>query len=266
MGPCLRYVQPPFHLLMSQQGPQLSGLQAPEPDRDTALLLDGLDTTVLTSPSMFRALTEPFGHIVDIRNGEQRHSPWCSGRALVKYCCSSSARLAQLSLHGLVVGAGRISATLAQPRSSASLGQHDSVKCPVDYTNPSSLAATPGTGPGGCNRGDSMPPPLQSHRVTPRQLDDTLPSNKSTHITAQRAFDSVSAAVVPWQTNATSGTCDDADLVDRVSFCRSAYSSDSPPSKRCSDPDRPEFLSFHLQRTLPRPIGDERRRSIRTTK
>ncbi|KAJ9476907.1 Meiotically up-regulated protein [Pseudozyma hubeiensis] len=227
-------VQPPVLPLLAQQGPQPSGSRAPDPDRDSALLLDGLDTTVLTSPRMIRALTEPFGHIVDVRNADRSHSSWCGGRALVKYCCYSSASLAQLSLHGLVVGASRISATFARSRSYAVFGQYDADRSPAEYPDPSSLAATPEAEPGVCSRADSMPPPLQSHHVTPGQLDDTAPSIRASQIAEQHASKSGGAAVESWQTSAVSGTCDDAVLVDR--------------------------------RTLPRPIGDERQRCIRTTK
>uniref|UniRef100_V5F313 RRM domain-containing protein n=1 Tax=Kalmanozyma brasiliensis (strain GHG001) TaxID=1365824 RepID=V5F313_KALBG len=96
---------------------QCQGLPLPEilPGGDeSALLLSGLDASVVTSPAMVRALTEPFGHVVELQHLEQRDGRTYGDRALVRYCCASSASLARLSLHGLLIGAMQVQASVSR--------------------------------------------------------------------------------------------------------------------------------------------------------
>lgn len=91
----------------------------------TTLLLSGLDTSVVTSSAMLRALTEPFGHIAELYHPEGQHRLGYGGRAAIAYCCSSSAALARLALHGLVIGKGQVQASLAESVPSATESLRD---------------------------------------------------------------------------------------------------------------------------------------------
>lgn len=89
----------------------------PQIERDSngsTLLLSGLDPDVVTSPAMVRALTEPFGHIDELRHVQQRESRDHGDRAIVRYCCASSASLARLSLHCLLIGAMQVQASVSR--------------------------------------------------------------------------------------------------------------------------------------------------------
>ena len=63
---------------------------------------------------MVRALTEPFGHVAELYFPEQQYDLAHGGRATVVYCCSSSASLARLALHGLVIGKSCVQAALGE--------------------------------------------------------------------------------------------------------------------------------------------------------
>ncbi len=63
---------------------------------------------------MIRALTEPFGHVLELRHLQERQSLEYGDQARITYCCSSSASLARLSLHGLMVGAMPVQASVSQ--------------------------------------------------------------------------------------------------------------------------------------------------------
>lgn len=80
---------------------------------DATLVLSGLDTNVVSSPAMVRALVEPFGHVAELSHPYSGLQPGSNGEAIVVYCCSSSASLARLALHGLEVGRSRVQASVA---------------------------------------------------------------------------------------------------------------------------------------------------------
>lgn len=71
---------------------------------------------------MVRALTEPFGHIVELQHLQERHGLEYGDQARITYCCPSSASLARLSLHGLLVGAMPVQASVSQLSPTVGLG------------------------------------------------------------------------------------------------------------------------------------------------
>lgn len=97
-------------------------------------MLSGLDTTVVSSPVMVRALTEPFGHVVELFHPDKVSDPSYGGHAAVVYCCLSSASLARLALHGLVVGKSQVQASLGHLI-------HQAGEC-VSETGPAALSAS----------------------------------------------------------------------------------------------------------------------------
>ena len=158
---------------MHQRGQGLAELQASQDTENTTLLLSGLDTSVVTSSIMVRALTEPFGHITELRQYRQREDAIDRSRASIEYCCSSSASLAQLSLHGMVVGADKVQATVVQTRPPFALGAHD-------WQSDSAAAATPPLAASSSQftldcieNSEVVPPSLPLSAMTPRQSDAT---------------------------------------------------------------------------------------------
>lgn len=61
---------------------------------------------------MVRALTEPFGHVVELSPLQQRREARFDSHVMARYCCPSSAALARLALDGLVIGRSRVQASL----------------------------------------------------------------------------------------------------------------------------------------------------------
>lgn len=207
--------------------------QAQLTSHDSTLLLDGLDTSVVTSSIMLRALTEPFGHIVDLRCTEQRSPHTCAGRALIKYCCSSSAALAQLSLHGLLVGASRIAATVAPQASSVACALSDEASSEFVNTSPFPDAPAPVVGPDSREQKDTTQP-LSSFKPTPRHSDVTAYTTGPLDVAQQRDPRSCSTQFDPWQSGnvfdaARGKDSEDSVLVDRVSLPASLS---RPPSIR----------------------------------
>lgn len=87
---------------------------------EAMLSLSGLDTSIVSSTAMVRALTEPFGEVIALYHTEQ---PPCDheqhdgngngGHAVIVYSTHCSAALARLALDGLVIGGSHVQATIA---------------------------------------------------------------------------------------------------------------------------------------------------------
>ncbi|SPO20822.1 uncharacterized protein UTRI_00299 [Ustilago trichophora] len=206
--------------------------------RDNAtLVLSGLDSSVITSPTMVRALTEPFGHLEALFHSDQQHdSP--HGRAIINYCCSSSASLARLALHGLVIGKSRVQASLAVPTSTAADDIYDS-----GTSHASALSANLHGSPHDPALGNvsSQPHEHPIARMTPRQINAAshypglAEAGSPPHTTQQHSIRGCGAHPDPWRNHDSSSEA----IIKHI----------------------PEDLVPNERRNLPRPIGDERQKA-----
>ncbi|KIS71824.1 uncharacterized protein UMAG_00254 [Mycosarcoma maydis] len=211
-------LQPLEHRQLTQRGHNVSEIhQAYQGRDDSILLLDGLDTDVVASPSMVRALTEPFGDVVDLRHTETGDNTTRRLSVLVQYCCSSSAALARLSLHGLIVGANRILATDAPPWSSVACAPYDRASRGAAGTGSGPIE--PGYGYGVVSnirdQWTSVSQPQLSLRMTPSPDEVTTSTRNLVHVDQQSDAHGWGPYFESWQ---------------------SSYSLDTPSSNDCKDP------------------------------
>ncbi|SPO19900.1 uncharacterized protein UTRI_00299_B [Ustilago trichophora] len=220
--------------------PGQEALQARQRRDDATLVLSGLDSSVITSPAMLRALTDPFGHVEALYHSEQQHDGphdiTRDGRAVIVYCCSSSAALARLALHGLFIGKSRVQASLAAPASTAAENFHE-----TGYSDATPLPAYLHGSPRNPALGivSSHPREPPTARMTPRQFNASSrypgfagPSSSSP--TQQHSTRGCGAHPDPWRNRDTSSEETKHNLEDLV---------------------------LNERRNLPRPIGDERQRA-----
>ncbi|SJX60291.1 uncharacterized protein SRS1_11605 [Sporisorium reilianum f. sp. reilianum] len=212
--------------------------QASQREDGSALLLSGLDASVITSSAMIMALTEPFGHIVELRHAQSREHHVDRRQILVEYCCSSSASLAQLSLDGLVIGSSQVQAAIVRPRLSAAYSSRDT------ETSHDAVMAFPSgvpvyeSAPDSTDQLDTIshaiPSSGMTSGMTPRQSDMTPRRSSPTLAQAieTRACDS---SPHPWRKSDT------------------FY-----PAASKNDNEDPILVD---RRDRPRPIGDERQKA-----
>lgn len=219
-------LQPLEHRQLTQRGHNVSEIhQAYQGRDDSILLLDGLDTDVVASPSMVRALTEPFGDVVDLRHTETGDNNMRRLSVLVQYCCSSSAALARLSLHGLIVGANRILATDAPPWSSVACAPYDRASRGAAGTGSGPIE--PGYGYGVVSnirdQWTSVSQPQLSLRMTPSPDEVTTSTRNLVHVDQQSDAHGWGPYFESWQSSnsldtPSSNDCKDPVFVEKVSL------------------------------------------------
>lgn len=219
----------------------LQAQQAQQKRDNATLVLSGLDSSVITSPTIVKALTEPFGHLEALFHSDQQHDG-PHGRAMIVYCCSSSASLARLALHGLVIGKSRVQASLAVPTSTAADDVYD-----TGTSDAAALSAYLHGSPHDPALGivSSQPHEHPTARMTPRQINAAsrypgLAEAGSPPLTQQHSTRGCGAHPDPWRNHDSSSEAaikhipEDLVLNERVSVSHPSPRGPTSPLARTS--------------------------------
>ncbi|CCF53980.1 hypothetical protein NDA11_006930 [Ustilago hordei] len=206
---------------------------------DATLYLSVLDTSVITSLAMVRALTEPFGHVVELHSPEQAPGTSVHSQAVAVYCCPSSASLARLALDGLVIGRSRVQASLRRSPTSTNITTFD----PQMAYTPASLTGSPEQL---CELGTAFTPSQK------RDASSSCPPSAQTDVVSDR--NNVEQGCYPRlrQQSQVAGSFTGPDP-----WYNTGLSSDMT-SKYISE----DLMLSQRQCKPPRPIGDERHRTL----